>query len=331
MKAIIIILCFLLVFSCESKKSMNAKDETKTAEPIISVIPEDVIDGYIERELTMQQYTGKKDLYTMYEPYSEEDKKNYSNIMNEIFRKNKQQYVDTMYELLTLGNRYTTCSFPDFETNYVSYTFIHNLEGFSDAIIIGSSIYLWDGGSFKWLGVGGMHFGDYFSFYQADDGLVVLERGMNNQFEIIKIFEIQYKYINDNLVLFNFENNKNKKFEMTEFIFQNNQMILNINDGNKCLFINENIDDLKMLYITVFENNILSIINYMVEYNFYESRGMEGRLSEIVGAWTLKLFTENEIAIFEECVFEYFDGKSEKYKESNNYIQIMELLEEIKN
>jgi hypothetical protein len=345
----------------ESKTENNAiavsivPEETvdSSVTPIILGNTRETIDLNSEFELifTRRQLNARtKYLDIKYDFYSEEDRHQYINTMYELRLKDLNQFVDTMYELWTFGNRYTTYFFYGNGRLHFSLTFIR-LEGFSNAIIVNpypnpypddtdreefGYILLSDSNVFYTLTLGGMHFGDSFEFYARDDGLVVLSSGTNNQFYLVNWLEIQYKYLNDELVLFLFGNDESQKFEMTEIIYQDdNKMIININDATtfdkeKCVFVNEDIEKLRLLYTTVLRKNFISAIDYLVEYRFSKDRGREGRLYEVLGAWNLKLLGEAEMAIFEECLAEYFYGRDERFKESHNYRQIMELLEEVK-
>jgi hypothetical protein len=359
------IICSLFMLSCENKRTLNTESEKNSAS-VVSATTEDVPIASASTDETEDTYSviesnvsrtllspTSKYLDSMYELYSKESRQQYRESMHELFLNDIERYIDTMYKFWTLGNRYTTISIYGYGYLYFSLTFIHNLEGFSNAIIVAPSIirnyplpdedtrdsegniFLSNYGSFTSFQFGYMHFGDSFSFYSADDGLVVLSQDFNNQFESISTYEIQYKYQDDELSLFYFGNDKSPRFEMTEIIYEDNKMVININDvgrwhRSQCLFMNEGIDELRKLYITVLKNNFLSAIEYMTEYNFWRDRGREGRLHEVLGAWTLTLLTETEITIFEECISEYFYGRDERFKELHNYRQIMELLEEVK-
>jgi len=346
MRNIIIVLCFFLLFSCTKKNTSNSKKK----ENKLSV---DTFNENLNKELSNENLETDNNQKII-------ERRNYSN---------------PLYKFWTLGGRYTTFSFYNNKfgkfirpgafgesvRGKYSCTFITNLEGFSDAIIRGNFPDLSINGtrnddgdiwfyhdengyySFQPLSkVGSMYFGDYLSFDINDEGVNILTHQQSTMYYLDKIFEIQYKYQDDELLLFNYieyeytteyPEGKENKEEMNEFEKLINKMIIRNykkNDYKKdkkydIVFINEDNDELKSLYIAILRKNLLSIIDDLSKY--------KTDLDDIFILGTDQLYnlTKKEVEIFEECIYEYFNNKNENDIELECKKRIFEILKELKN
>jgi hypothetical protein len=346
MRNFIIVLCFFLLFSCTKKNTLNIeKKENKSS-----------VNTFNEK---LNKEINSDDL--------EIDNNNQKII-------ERRNYSNPFYKFWTLGGRYTTFSFYNNKVGkfirpgafgesvrgQYSCTFITNLEGFSDAIIRGNFPDLSINGtrnddgdiwfyhdengyySFQPLSkVGVMYFSDYLSFDINDEGINILTHQQSNMYYSNKNFEIQYKYQDDELILFNYieyeytteyPEGKENKVEMNEFEKLINKMIIRNykkNDYKKdkkydIVFINEDNDELKSLYIAVLRKNFYKIIDDFYEYWDYKYDN-----DFILGTDQLYYLTRKEIEIFEDCVYEYFNDKNKDDIKTKK--RILDLLEELKN
>jgi hypothetical protein len=242
------------------------------------------------------------------------------------------------------------------------------LDGFSDAIIMGnftgfsgntrdaddgSIWFYYDQGGYHTFGLLDkgviMTFTTQLSFDITNDGVIVLTHELYDMYNDFKDFEIQYKYQDDELVLFNYTRyghapdypeGEEYKTEIIEFVRFNNKMILRNykkdenKEGrkNKIVFINQDTDELKNLYIAVLRKNFLNIIDRLYEY-CDDKDDNEYVLENDLYTISLPIYnlTKQELAIFEECIFEYFDGKNKNDIKPINKKGILYLLEELKN
>lgn len=335
---IFMFLCFFLLFSCTKKNILNTENIEENKPSIVSVNEE--FDKNIYNDDLETDYNNQKII-------------------------ERRHYSNPLYEFWTLGGRYTTYSFY-YDNRFREYcTFISNLDGFSDAMIIGN-----------FFGVGNLTNNDtradygtilllsenngYYSFHQLtlnnfisskdyffdinDNGVIILTSGhsfMLNHFK--DFFKIQYKYQEDKLVLFNYTEYeyvkeypylKEYNLEMIEFIYLKNKIILrnykkneNIKDKkHDIVYINEDTEDLKKLYIEVLRKDFLYFIDTLSGC-WYDSKELQYYIPAVS---RLNFLTKKEVSIFENCVYEYFNGKSEDELELINKNIIFDLLEEMK-
>jgi len=337
MRNIIIVLCFFILFSCTKKNTL--KTEKNENSPVIVTSNED-----------LDKKTYIDDLELDYNPQKIIEKRNYSN---------------PLYEYWTLGGRYTTYAYYDhfFKCFKEFRTFI-NLDGFSDAMIAGNfsgwgsfkdndtraddgEIYFFyeNNGyyAFREFLVGPMTFSDYYYFNIADDGVIILTREYQSGYQCFKDLEIHYKYQDNEIVLFNYSKynyteeyppkRKEFKIEMTKFINLKNKIILRDYKKNEdrkdnkhdIVYINEDTEDLKSLYIAVLRRKFLSIIDYISgcdDINYLEYH--------IPGFSTLYFLTKKEVDIFEDCIYEYLNEKNEEEMKEINKEILFDILKKMK-
>jgi len=277
----------------------------------------------------------------------------------------RRHYSNQLYEFWTLGGRYTTYSFY-YKNRFREYcTFISNLDGFSDAIIVGNYnvgnltdndirtntgmlLFLYENNGYYSFREFHISYNNYsnsknYSFEINDNGVIILtslHSFMDNNFK--NYFKIRYKYHEDKLILYNYSEYeyiykypyiKEYNLEMIKFIYMKNKLILrnynkneNINDEKyDIVYINEDTVDLKNLYIAVLRRSFFDIIT-----TISDCQGDLKDLQDIPGILKLYFLTKKEVSIFENCIYEYFNGKSEDELKLINKEIIFDLLKEMK-
>ena len=271
---VFLFVCCLLMFSCANKKNMNES-----------------IDSNIE---IIDEKNGKNE---------------------------KQAFLDRKYEYWTLGNRYTTFIFSRraFDRTYgpnTVMTFVHNLPGFSNVIMLGESKYDNPIATRNYhtinnlmhsrnsaLGIGVYPLGNDYAFNITDDGTVILSHTSYDSASDNKLYEIHYKYENNELVLFDYRYGRGRGYQIAEFINMDNKIVLIDNNGDDHILIKEELCELEDLYIKTLRQTFIDILDILPKSNItYGDFGTP----DILGIDSLYSLTQKEIMIFEECVYEYF-------------------------